>query len=99
MYVPYIKQEEPLRMECQHFLDCIRESKAPLTCGRKGLELVKILEASSLSLKQHGSPVYLQPQTNGHHAARLDTSADVRQPLGLNPLGEGKPLRPVHATV
>lgn len=99
MYVPYIKQEEPLRMECQHFLDCIRDARAPLTCGRKGLELVRILEASSVSLKQHGAPVYLQSQTNGHHAAKLDPSADVCQPLGLNPLAEGKSMRPVHATV
>jgi predicted dehydrogenase len=61
MYVPYIKQEEPLRSECQHFLDCIRERISPLTDGRRGLELVKILEASSQSLKQGGAPVLLQP--------------------------------------
>ncbi len=60
MYVPYIKQEEPLKSECQHFLDCIREGISPLTDGRQGLELVKILEASSTSLKQGGAPVSLQ---------------------------------------
>ncbi len=57
MYAPYIKQEEPLKAECQHFLDCIRESKAPLSGGAQGLELVRILEAASVSLKQNGSPV------------------------------------------
>lgn len=57
MYVPYIKQEEPLKSECQHFLDCIREGISPLTNGRQGLELVRILEASSQSLKQGGAPV------------------------------------------
>jgi predicted dehydrogenase len=62
MYVPYIKQEEPLRSECQHFLDCIREGITPLTNGRKGLELVRILEASSLSLKQGGAPVTLSDE-------------------------------------
>jgi predicted dehydrogenase len=60
MYVPYIKQEEPLRSECQHFLDCIKEGISPLTDGRRGLELVRILEASSHSLKQGGGPVPLQ---------------------------------------
>src|SRR5436305_2314256 len=45
MYVPYLKQEEPLKSECQHFLDCIHSGKTPLTSGRRGLELVKILEA------------------------------------------------------
>lgn len=62
MYVPYIKQEEPLRVECQHFLDCIRHGKTPLTGGRQGLELVKILEASTRSLKQQGAAVELLPQ-------------------------------------
>jgi len=61
MYVPYIKQEEPLRSECQHFLDCIREGISPLTDGRRGLELVRILEASSQSLKIGGAPVLLHP--------------------------------------
>jgi predicted dehydrogenase len=60
MYVPYIKQEEPLKSECQHFLDCIKEGISPLTDGRRGLELVRILEASSHSLKQGGGPVLLQ---------------------------------------
>jgi len=59
MYVPYIKQEEPLKSECQHFLDCIREGISPLTNGYKGLELVQILEASSLSLKQGGASIDL----------------------------------------
>src|SRR5436190_5400496 len=57
MYAPYIKQEEPLKAECQHFLDCIRDGKTPLSSGSQGLELVRILEASSISLRQHGSPV------------------------------------------
>ena len=63
MYVPYIKQEEPLRSECQHFLDCIREGISPLTDGRRGLEVVRILEASSQSLKQGGGQVILHPTT------------------------------------
>jgi predicted dehydrogenase len=57
IYVPYVKQEEPLKTECQHFLDCINHGKTPLTDGKKGLELVRILEASSQSLKQGGRAV------------------------------------------
>jgi len=60
MYVPYLKQEEPLKVECQHFLDCIRDSKTPLTNGRRGLELVKILEAASASLKCNGAAIEIQ---------------------------------------
>src|SRR5262245_47245288 len=62
MYVPYIKQEEPLKAECQHFLDCIRDGSEPLTSGERGLELVRILEASSASLKLNGASVDLFPQ-------------------------------------
>jgi predicted dehydrogenase len=57
LYMPYIKQEEPLRGECQHFLECIEKGVEPLTSGYKGLELVKILEAASASLKEQGAPV------------------------------------------
>ena len=57
IYVPYLKQEEPLKVECQDFLDCIEKGSEPLTGGREGLELVRILEAASTSLKQNGAPV------------------------------------------
>jgi predicted dehydrogenase len=57
MYAPYIKQDEPLKAECQHFLDCIRTGATPITSGTKGLQVVRILEASSESLKLDGAPV------------------------------------------
>jgi predicted dehydrogenase len=60
MYVPYLKQEEPLKVECQHFLDCIRHGKTPLTNGRSGVELVKILEAASASLQVNGAAIEIQ---------------------------------------
>jgi predicted dehydrogenase len=59
MYAPYIKQEEPLKTECQHFLDCIRHGTTPVSCGTRGTELVRILEASSESLQKGGAPVEL----------------------------------------
>ena len=62
MYVPYIKQEEPLKAECQHFVDCIRTGTTPMTSGRQGLELVRILEASTASLKLNGAAVDLHGQ-------------------------------------
>lgn len=59
VYAPYIKQEEPLKTECQHFLDCINQGTTPVSSGRQGLELVRILEASSESLRQGGAAVEL----------------------------------------
>lgn len=58
-FVPRIKQEEPLKVECQHFLDCIKQRTKPLSDGRKGLELVHILEAASTSLARQGATVSL----------------------------------------
>jgi predicted dehydrogenase len=58
-YIPHIQQEEPLKAECQHFLDCIAKGIKPLTSGYEGLELVRILEAASASLKDRGAPVNL----------------------------------------
>jgi predicted dehydrogenase len=57
VHVPYLKQEEPLKVECQHFVDCIREGREPITGGQQGLAAVRILEASTLSLKQKGEYV------------------------------------------
>jgi predicted dehydrogenase len=62
-YVPYIKQDEPLKLECQHFIECIREEGTPITNGRLGLEVVRILEAAGESLRQQGSSVSLSAVT------------------------------------
>src|SRR5207253_1406969 len=63
-YVPYIKQDEPLKLECQHFLDCVRSGSEPLTSGRLGLEVVRILEAAGQSLGQQGAAVDLELETS-----------------------------------
>lgn len=57
MIAPYIKQVEPLKMETQHFLDCIKTGKTPETSGLDGLRVIQILEASSRSLKTGGARV------------------------------------------
>ena len=60
-YIPHLHQEEPLKAVCQHFLECIGNGSRPLTSGRSGLELVRILEAASASLKANGAPVAFSP--------------------------------------
>jgi predicted dehydrogenase len=53
--VPYpVKWVEPLRVECQHFLDCIRQGKEPRSSGRVGLKVVRVLEAAQRSLLNGG---------------------------------------------
>jgi predicted dehydrogenase len=61
-YIPHLKQEEPLRTLSQHFVDCIKNSSKPVTGGEEGLELVRILEAASESLRTNGAPVTFAPR-------------------------------------
>ncbi len=53
--IPNIRFSEPLRLECQHFLDCIRNGSKPQSDGRVGLDVVKVLEAAQKSLNRNGS--------------------------------------------
>ncbi len=51
---PYLRMEEPLRVECAHFLECIREHRQPLTDGWNGLNVVRVIEAAQRSLENGG---------------------------------------------
>ena len=51
--IPNIRFIEPLRQECQHFLDCISNHREPQSSGQKGLEVVKVLEAAQRSLSEN----------------------------------------------
>lgn len=55
--VPYIRVGEPLRIECEHFLRCVRDRTTPLSDGFDGLRVVKVLEAAGHSLDENGAPV------------------------------------------
>ncbi len=55
-YIPHLQQEEPLTLACRHFIDCIETNSAPMTSGRQGLELIRVLEGASASLKMNGAP-------------------------------------------
>jgi predicted dehydrogenase len=59
MYAPKLEGHEALTLETQHFADCILRGGEPLTGGRAGLEVVKVLVAAEASLKQQGVPVEL----------------------------------------
>jgi predicted dehydrogenase len=70
-YIPRIQQEEPLKVACQHFIDCIETNTQPVTSGREGLELVRILEGASASLKANGAPVALSRSDEPEEADKV----------------------------
>ncbi len=50
---------EPLRLECQHFLECIKTRQQPKTDGNSGLRVLQVLDACQRSLQQRGQIVSL----------------------------------------
>jgi UDP-2-acetamido-3-amino-2,3-dideoxy-glucuronate N-acetyltransferase len=59
-----IPQEEPLRQECHHFLECMANGTKPTTDGHEGLSVLKILNASQASLNDDGRKIILSPAAN-----------------------------------
>ncbi|MEE2991795.1 MAG: Gfo/Idh/MocA family oxidoreductase [Gemmatimonadota bacterium] len=55
IYIPNVTMEEPLKRECQHFVECVIHGHKPVTDGENGLAVVKILEAGQQSLDSSGA--------------------------------------------
>lgn len=75
-----VKVEEPLRFECQHFLDCIRERKKPRTDGEEGVQVLRILLACEKSLQDQGNltPVEIRnPSYFAHPTAVIDEPCEI----------------------
>jgi predicted dehydrogenase len=54
--IPNIRFVEPLRVECQHFVECIVNGTEPQSGGQVGLKVVRVLEAADRSLRNGGTP-------------------------------------------
>ncbi len=82
-----LRAEEPLKAECRHFLDCIKNNKIPRTDGREGLQVLKILQASQDSLSNDGlkqtiskSVQFLRPGDRDffvHESSYVDDECDI----------------------
>jgi predicted dehydrogenase len=59
MWAPKLSLTEGLRVEAQHFLECIRNGGQPLSDGQSALRVIRVLEAAVQSLEQRGAPVEL----------------------------------------
>src|SRR5215472_164399 len=52
--IPRVAVGEPLKTECDHFLECILSAKQPLTSGNEGVAVVRALEAIERSIRASG---------------------------------------------
>jgi predicted dehydrogenase len=63
--IPSVPLQEPLRIECRHFVECVRTRKTPLTDGASGLKVVRVLAAAQASLEAGGAPMPVNAQAAG----------------------------------
>lgn len=59
MWAPQVEQTEALRLELDHWVDCIENNKTPISDGHSGYQVVQVLEAAEKSVKNRGELVYL----------------------------------------
>ncbi len=79
-----VPESEPLRDECQHFLDCCAERRPPRTDGHEGLRVLRVLQAAQVSLDREGEKVdpatlFSSPTTAyfAHPSAVVDDGAII----------------------
>src|SRR2546426_7965393 len=83
-----LDDREPLKAECQHFLDCIRSRTSPVSDGAEGLRVLRVLDACQRSLLLAGGsapePTALPVEKNEHErpyfvheSAYVDDGAEV----------------------
>jgi UDP-2-acetamido-3-amino-2,3-dideoxy-glucuronate N-acetyltransferase len=69
-----IPEEEPLRQECLHFLECMSDSQEPITDGWEGLKVLNILNASQASLNACGKKIDLKIGAEGSRVGGTSAS-------------------------
>ena len=62
MWAPKLAVTEALRVEGEHFVDCIEQGKLPETDGQLGLRVVELIEAATSSMRGRGETVYIRRQ-------------------------------------
>lgn len=61
-----VSSEEPLRLECQDFIECLRSRRLPKVDGCKGLQVLEILSYCQRSLEENGRVINLNRGSNGY---------------------------------
>lgn len=75
-----LSKEEPLRRECEHFLECVQARQTPRTDGESGAQVLEVLEACERSLLEKGNAVEVAPPIASYYAhptAVIDEGAEI----------------------
>jgi predicted dehydrogenase len=62
---PYVRHDEPLRLECAHFVECVTTRQVPRTDGVNGLHVVRVIQAAQRSLRAGGREVPVDDAMTG----------------------------------
>jgi len=81
-----LPSDEPLKMECQHFLECVASRSKPETDGWNGVRVLRVLNAAQRSLKNNGQAQEAKAPAVARPNYYVDPSAIVDQPCAI---GEG----------
>ncbi len=65
-----LEAAEPLKRECQHFLECVATRQQPRTDGHEGLRVLRVLDACQRSLEEHRPTVSLGQQAKARAETR-----------------------------
>jgi UDP-2-acetamido-3-amino-2,3-dideoxy-glucuronate N-acetyltransferase len=76
-----ISKDEPLRLECAHFLECVKERRAPQTDGENGVAVLRVLHAAGQSIAENGQPISMEkriaPRFYAHPSAYVDEPCEI----------------------
>lgn len=80
-----VDNSEPLREECRHFIECIKEKIRPITDGEEALRVLRVLQACQESLEQEGKPISIEkisalvnaPDVQVHETAVVDPDCEI----------------------
>ncbi len=64
MWAPKLAGTEALSLEAEHFVECIEQSRTPVTDGHLGLRVVELVEAATSSMRGRGETVHIQRRGN-----------------------------------
>jgi predicted dehydrogenase len=64
-WIPTLERHEALALEVEHFVDCVRNGAEPITGADAGREVVRLLEAASLSLREGGRAIEVAAELPG----------------------------------
>jgi predicted dehydrogenase len=71
--IPRVEMTEPLKLECKHFIECVRDRATPVSDAHDGLRVIRIIEAAQRSMEQDGVPIALE-----------ETNVKLRSPISAD---------------